>query len=206
MLDILFCTDQAWLQFSGYINSQNSTVWSAENPHALYESPLYSSELVFHAQVSRKWIVGPLFFEHMFAVEDYPCLLTSSLVCWKVINGVFGLARRANTANTPAAFLQKFFGVLIICRLGHHDHQTSRHLTTCIWWDFLNIESVAVTEEVRRTLNVTLQRLLQTLTNKLLKKLQDTAIGVNACLRGGGGHCQLLLWLEIVYHIVCISE
>jgi len=80
-----------------------------------------------------------------------------------------------------------FFGVLIISRgLGPHDRQTSRHLTTSFWWDFLKIESVAITQEARRTLNVTLQSLLQTLTNKLLKKLQDTAKGVNG-LRGGGG-------------------
>lgn len=45
MLDILVCTDQVQLQFS-----QNSTIWSAENPHALYESPLHSSKFVYHAQ------------------------------------------------------------------------------------------------------------------------------------------------------------
>jgi len=112
----------------------------------------------------------------------------------KIINGVSGLPRRAHIVNTTAAFLQKFLGVLIISRgLGHHDHQTSRHMTTSFWWGFLKIESVGITQEARRTLNVTLQRLLQTLTNKLLKKLQDTAKGVNACRRGGGGHCQLLL-------------
>jgi len=85
----------------------------------------------------------------------------SSLVCWKRINGVPGLPRRAHTANTTAAFLQKFFGVLIMSRgLGHHDHQTSRQLTTSSWWDFLKVESVAITHEARRTLNVSLQRLL----------------------------------------------
>ena len=50
MLEILFVTDQAWLHFSEYINSQKSTIWNAENPHVLYESPLHSSKLVFGAQ------------------------------------------------------------------------------------------------------------------------------------------------------------
>jgi len=50
VLEILFVTDQAWLHFSGYINSQKSTIWSAVNPHAMYESPLHSSELVFGVQ------------------------------------------------------------------------------------------------------------------------------------------------------------
>jgi hypothetical protein len=137
--------------------------------------------------------VGPLFFEETFTVEDYPRLLTQFTSLLKRINGVSGLARRARTANITAAFLQKFFGVLISRGLGHHDHQTSRHLTTSFWWDFLKTGSVAITQEARRTLNVTVQSCCRTLTNKLLKKLQDTANGVNACLRGGGGNCQLLL-------------
>ena len=112
----------------------------------------------------------------------------SSLVCWKRINGVPGLPRRAHTANTTAAFLQKFFGVLIISRgLGHRDHQTSRHLTTSFWRDFLKIESVAITQKARRTLNVTLQRLLQTLAIKLLKKMQDTAKGRSGTLSASAG-------------------
>jgi hypothetical protein len=42
--------DEAWFHLSGYINSQNSRIWSAENPHALHENPLHLSESVFGAQ------------------------------------------------------------------------------------------------------------------------------------------------------------
>jgi hypothetical protein len=52
--------------------------------------------------------VGPLFFEETFTVEDYPRLLTHFTGLLEE-NGFSGLARRAHTANTTSAFLQKFF-------------------------------------------------------------------------------------------------
>ena len=61
MLCILFFTDEAWLHLSGCINSEDSTIWSAETPHALHENPLRSSKIGIWCSVSR--IVGQLFFE-----------------------------------------------------------------------------------------------------------------------------------------------
>jgi hypothetical protein len=33
ILDDAFCSDKAWFLINGYVNSQNSTVRSAEKPH-----------------------------------------------------------------------------------------------------------------------------------------------------------------------------
>jgi hypothetical protein len=84
--------------------------------------------------------MGPLFFEETFTVEDNPHLLTEFTGLLEENERVFWFSQTGHTANTTAAFLQEFFGVLIISRgLGHHDHQTSRHLSTSFWWDFLKM-------------------------------------------------------------------
>jgi hypothetical protein len=75
---------------------------------------------------------------------------------------------------------------------GHHDILILRHLTP-FCEDFLKKESTAITQEAWRTLNVTLNRLLLALTNKLLEKLQkkeNTVKVANVCVQeseGGGG-------------------
>ena len=38
---------------NGYINSQNSRMWSAENSQALHENSLHSSNVVFVRTVSK---------------------------------------------------------------------------------------------------------------------------------------------------------
>jgi hypothetical protein len=40
--DVTFYTDEAWFHLSSCVNSQNSRLWSSENPLALHESPLHA--------------------------------------------------------------------------------------------------------------------------------------------------------------------
>ncbi|KAJ8879687.1 hypothetical protein PR048_020295 [Dryococelus australis] len=47
---------------SGYANSQNSRIWSSANPHVLHEKPLHCQKIGVWCAVSRRRIVGPLFF------------------------------------------------------------------------------------------------------------------------------------------------
>jgi hypothetical protein len=42
ILDKVFYSDGAWFHLSGYVNRQNSRIWSAENPHTFCERPLHS--------------------------------------------------------------------------------------------------------------------------------------------------------------------
>jgi hypothetical protein len=45
ILDITFFTDEAWFNLSGYINTQNSRLWSSENSYAVHENPLHEQKL-----------------------------------------------------------------------------------------------------------------------------------------------------------------
>jgi len=37
-----FFTDEASFHLSGYVNSQNTLIWAAENPHTLHEGLIHS--------------------------------------------------------------------------------------------------------------------------------------------------------------------
>jgi hypothetical protein len=41
VLDYTWFSDEAWFHLSGYVNSQNSRLCGTENPHAMFEEPLY---------------------------------------------------------------------------------------------------------------------------------------------------------------------
>jgi hypothetical protein len=41
ILDHTWFSDKAWFHLSGYVYSQNSHLWGTENPHAMFEEPLY---------------------------------------------------------------------------------------------------------------------------------------------------------------------
>jgi len=54
-------TDEAWFHLSGYVNSQNTRIWAAENPHTVHEGPLHSQNIGVWCDVSRRRIIGPIF-------------------------------------------------------------------------------------------------------------------------------------------------
>ncbi|KAJ8956038.1 hypothetical protein NQ318_006314 [Aromia moschata] len=57
-----FFTEEAWFHLSGYVNSQDMRLWSADNLHFYIETPLHSQKIGLWATVSRRRIVGPIFF------------------------------------------------------------------------------------------------------------------------------------------------
>ena len=51
---VTFFTDEAWFHLSRYINSQNTRIWAAENPHTVHEEPLNSQKIRVWCGVSRR--------------------------------------------------------------------------------------------------------------------------------------------------------
>jgi hypothetical protein len=45
ILDITFSIDEAWFHLSGYINPQNSRMWSAFNPQEIMETPFLDQKV-----------------------------------------------------------------------------------------------------------------------------------------------------------------
>ncbi|XP_014782553.1 uncharacterized protein LOC106877993 [Octopus bimaculoides] len=53
-LDMTLFSDEAWIHLSGYLNSQNTRIWSALNPHGFVESPLHAVKIGVWMAISRR--------------------------------------------------------------------------------------------------------------------------------------------------------
>ena len=71
ILDVTFFTEGAHLHLSGYINSQNSRVWCAHNPHAFHESPLLDEKIGVWVGMSHRHTVRPTFFSETLNSQQY---------------------------------------------------------------------------------------------------------------------------------------
>lgn len=70
VLDETFYTDEAWFHLTGYINSQNSRLWTADNPHEFSAKPLHDQKIGVWAAVSRSRVVGPIFLSVQLILKD----------------------------------------------------------------------------------------------------------------------------------------
>ncbi len=71
VLNRTFFSDEAWFHLSGYVNSQNSRHWSTDNPNQFIETPLHSIKIGVWCAMSRRRIIGPIFFRHSINAENY---------------------------------------------------------------------------------------------------------------------------------------
>ena len=71
LLNLTFFSDEAWFHLSGYVNSQNMRMWSTDNPHVFTETPLHAQKIGVWMAVSRRRIIGPIFFDFTVNAERY---------------------------------------------------------------------------------------------------------------------------------------
>lgn len=71
MLDLSFFSDEAWCHVSGYINSQNMRMWAADNPHFYRETPLHPLKIGVWIGLSRRRLIGPIFFNGTLTARRY---------------------------------------------------------------------------------------------------------------------------------------
>lgn len=193
---ICFYMDKAWFHFSAYINSQNSRIWHAKSPCELYYNHLDLSKIGVRCTVSRKQIVGPLFFEKSISVKNYPIFWLNSLLYKKRINRTAGFSKvgqifipwKQQQLSCRPSSVTALSGVAF----GHHDPWTLHHLSS-FSGDFLRGESTATIQEAWRISNITWHR-----NNKLFKsykKRYERSEWLSSRMWGreGGGHFQHLL-------------
>lgn len=119
VLDETFFTDEAWFHLSGYMNSQNSRMWNTENPFCIHEEPLHSAKIGVWIGISRRRIVGPIFFNGTINAQRY-CTdilypFIGELELSEILNGHFQQdSATAHTARVSMALLADVFGDRII--------------------------------------------------------------------------------------------
>lgn len=119
LLNLSFFTDEAWFHLSGYVNSQNYRTWAAENPHTFVETSLHPVKVGVWTAISRRRIVGPIFFYETINAERYRTLILEPFLEQlhddELQVGYFQQdGATAHTARATIQFLEQFYGNRLI--------------------------------------------------------------------------------------------
>lgn len=119
VLDLTFFSDEAWFHLSGYVNSQNYRTWATENPHNFVETSLHPIKIGVWVAMSRRRIIGPIFFHETINADRYQRLILQPFMDQlhddEQTLGYFQQdGATAHTARTTIQFLQEFYGDRII--------------------------------------------------------------------------------------------
>lgn len=116
-LDRVYFSDEAWFHRTGYINARNYRFWSSNNPHVFRESSLHPQKIGVWCAVSRRRVVGPIFFTSTVTAEVYQDIIMQFVAllevedrnCWFQQDGA-----SAHSCEETLSFLTEFFQDQII--------------------------------------------------------------------------------------------
>lgn len=118
MLDSSFFSDEAWFHLTGYVNKQNYRMWSAEAPGEFLQTPLHPIKIGVWIAMSRRRIIGPIFFEDTITADRYITILNrfiNELHDDELRQGYFQHDNApAHTALRTRQYLQQFYDDRII--------------------------------------------------------------------------------------------
>lgn len=202
LLDLTFFSDEAWFHLSGYINSQNMRMWSNDNPHVFTESPLHAQKIGVWMAVSRRRIIGPIFFDFTVNAERYRHNFLAEFV--QQLNddelryGYFQHdGATAHTTRENIAFLREFFDDRLISLHTEVEFPPrSPCLTIMDYFIFPYLKNKTFATPVNN-LQELQQRIVQqcaTITPEMLQNaFHSMRRRVNLCIEQNGGHFQQLL-------------
>lgn len=198
-LDRTFFSDEAWFHLSGFVNSQTMRMWSQDNPHFFREAPLHPLKIGIWVGMSRRRLIGPIFFEDTVTAERYRNnivdVFLNQLHDDELNYGYFQQdGATAHTARETIAYLQQFYDNRIISKdlwpprspdLTPLDYFLFPHLKNTIFKEPIHtIEDLKtrITEECNRITPETLARVFTNMKRR-----------VAMCLEVNGYHFQQLL-------------
>ncbi|XP_031327482.1 uncharacterized protein LOC116158782 [Photinus pyralis] len=199
LLDLTFYSDEAWVHLSGYVNSQNYRTWAAENPHIFVETSLHPQKVGVWVAMSRRRIIGPIFFYETINGERYRAILhqaiEENLQDDELQHGFFQQdGATAHTANETLRYLQEFYGDRIIST-GLWP-PSSPDLTPLDYFLFGRIKNnifknrLHTLEELERAIRQEINDVTQ---DELERVFENMKRRVNLCLEVNGGHFEHLL-------------
>lgn len=196
ILDLTFFTDEAWFHLSGYVNSQNCRVWSSENPFEFKEKPLHDQKVGVWCAISRKRIVGPIFFADTINSERYcnqiiqPFL--SQLSRHELRSGWFQQDNAtSHTARTTLQCLQNSFDNRIISRGLWPARSPDLTPADFFLWGALKEKVYAGNPHTLQELRAAITANVEEITPQtLMMVFSNMQKRLKACLEVGGGHFQ----------------
>lgn len=199
ILDVTFFSDEAWFHLSGYVNSQNNRIWSSFNPNAFHEAPLHDAKIGVWCAVSRKRLIGPIFFNNTINADRYRTDILEPFLeqlnereieeAWFQQDGA-----TAHTARASLRFLEEIFANRIISRGIWPARSPDLTPLDYYLWGFLkgNVykNNVHTIEDLKEAIRITIQEIT---TDTLQKVFDNMKRRVQSCLEARGGHFQHLL-------------
>lgn len=197
VFDKFFFSDEAWFHLDGQVNAQNSRTWSTFNPRLIRERPLHSEKIGVWCAISRKRVIGPLFYDQNVTAAVYQNLLLAfiSLLepderqCWFQQDGA-----AAHTAHTTTAMLEEFFDDRFISRGLWPPRSPDLTPPDFFLWGMLKNKVYAnnprTIEDLKRNIENGIAEITVDTLNNVFRNMQRR---VDACLEQQGGHFQHLL-------------
>lgn len=199
VLDLTFFTDEAWFHLSGYVNSQNYRTWSTENPHEFVETELHPLKVGIWIAMSRRRIIGPIFFNETINGERYRTIILQQffeqLLDDEIQYGYFQQdGATAHTARPSLRYIQEFYDDRIISQglwpprspdLTAPDFYLFGRLKTSIFKNRLH-----TIEEMQQAIEMNIRNIT---VEELQHVFENMKRRVNLCLNTGGEHFQHLL-------------
>lgn len=199
VLNTTFFSDEAWFHLTGYVNSQNMRMWSSQNPHYFRETGLHPIKIGVWIAVSRRRLIGPIFFDGNLNAERYRNNILEPFVNQlhddELQMGHFQQdSARPHIAHETIRYLEQFFGNRLIstdlfpprsCDLTPLDYFLFPYLKNSI---FKN--QVHTIDDLR---NGIIRQCEEIDENVLRNVFENMKRRVNLCLNVEGQHFQHLL-------------
>lgn len=196
-LNTVFFSDEAWIHLDGYLNSQNTRIWAAQNPHAVQENSLHPAKIGVWCAISRQRIVGPIFFEQTVNGEVYRNIVRQFVAllepqeryCWFQQDGA-----TCHTSRETMDFLQEFFGGRIISKGLWPPRSPDLTSPDYFLWGYIKSEAFKNNPHSIDELKANITDLITNVSNTTLKKVSANMVKrVRACITSNGGHFEHIL-------------
>jgi hypothetical protein len=196
-MDNLYFSDEAWFHLDGYVNSQNSRIWSTDNPHAIYEKPLYAQKIGVWCAISRIKIIGPIFFTDTVTSDVYRAIIQqfiallepSDRYCWFQQDGA-----TAHTATATMSELKEFFDDRIVSRGLWPPRSPDLTPPDYFLWGHLKNKVYANRPRTIEELKSNISACIALIDSRTCRRVARNAVmRARRCLNENGGHFQQLL-------------
>uniref|UniRef100_A0A0A9YLJ5 Transposable element Tc3 transposase n=1 Tax=Lygus hesperus TaxID=30085 RepID=A0A0A9YLJ5_LYGHE len=203
---LLLMSDEAHFHLNGFVNKQNCRYYSHENPLNLHERPLHSPKVTAWCALSRKFIIGPYFFE-----EDGNTVTVNSTRYMDMLNNFLRpeLRRRRriidqsevwfqqdgappHTSTNSMALVREMFPGHLVSRFGDVLWPPrSPDLTTCDFflWGYLKSRVYASKPRTLDALKDSIRREVASIEEALLERVHQNFLNrLASCYEQDGQH------------------
>lgn len=198
VLDKTFFTDEAWFYLNGYVCSQNNRHWATHNPHDFVEKPLHPIKVGVWTAISKKRIIGPIFFQETVNTDRYLAIFdqfVQRLTADEQNNGYYQQdGATCHTSNRSMNRIRAVFGNRLISKPLWPARSPDLTPNDFYLWGALKNKVYNNHPTTLTDLETNIQNEINKITEaELISVFKNMERRVDLCLQNDGGHFQHLL-------------